>query len=686
MKILMLGWELSPYYSGGLGVACYQIAQALAQSGVEIDYIVPFAYEQEQAPFMRVISATKLSPTADRMAEMSGYATFSTSQQPRVTREQTAPFRASPAPGRRAAPSAAVIEPLRRGTTATAEPHAQPGGSEPVSLALYGAYGSIGSYHSRQYGHEKHHSLAQVASGRATHSAYSQVSPSLRQLQRQYTRFVADFAQQHSHDGYDIIYAHDWLTFEAAQAARRWLKVPVVAHVHSTEFDRAGGKTGNKLVHTIEKNGLRGASSIIAVSQNTKRILVERYQLPAQRITVIHNGLDVRTALHQYVGKSVEPRPVSSQAETSPATEGSVSSAAHAAKLVTSKKRTATHRPDYALIGAITLAVRRSLQQSSTELKHAPPTQENKEVVQQNERSSVIAQNYAMTQRPEQRSTAPASLQEQCPRESAIIASPQAKTSLVASPAKAVARQAPKAVAVQPRRTSGSHSNFRHKRSPKPPHTEPISPAPVPQKRMYPVLDFYRKQGVTIVGTMARFTPQKGLVYLLEAASEVLQKNDSVLFVLAGDGEQKEELVRLAARYGIAHRVLFPGFVRGIAWQELYKQFDIFVMSSVNEPFGLTALEAVHYNCATIITKQSGVSEVLTAAPQYNYWDTGRLAELLLEYIADPQLRAEAIAQLKQQYTSAQWGSAAKQYLQLFANTTQSTPRLSSVRTERSRV
>ena len=685
MKILMLGWELSPYYSGGLGVACYQIAQALAQSGVEIDYIVPFAYEQEQALFMRVISATKLSPAVDRMAEMNGYATFSASQQPKVMREQAAPFRTSPNPSRRAAPSAAVIEPLRRGNAAIAELHTQPGDSEPVSLALYGAYGSIGSYHSRQYGHEKHHSLAQATSGRAVHSAYSQVSPSLRQLQRQYTRFVADFAQQHSHDGYDIIYAHDWLTFEAAQAARRWLKVPVVAHVHSTEFDRAGGKTGNKLVHTIEKNGLRGASSIIAVSQNTKQIVMERYQLPAQRITVIHNGVDVRTALHQYTEKSVKPSLASSQAETSPAAESSVSSAAYVARPVASKKRMATHRPDYALIGAITLAVRRSLQQSSIKSKHRPPVQESKEIAQQNERSSVIAQNYAMTQRPEQRSTAFAALQEQRPRESAIVAPPQAKTPLVAPPAKAVARQAPKVVAIQPR-TTNNRSSSRPKRSPEPPHTEPMSPAPVPQKRIYPVLDFYRKQGVTIVGTMARFTPQKGLVYLLEAASEVLQKNDSVLFVLAGDGEQKEELVRLAARYGIAHRVLFPGFVRGIAWQELYKQFDIFVMSSVNEPFGLTALEAVHYSCATIITKQSGVSEVLTAAPQYDYWDTGRLAELLLEYIADPQLRAEVIAQLKQQYTSAQWGSAAKQYLQLFANTTQSTPRLSSVRAERSRV
>ncbi len=684
MKILMLGWELSPYYSGGLGVACYQIAQALAQSGVEIDYIVPFAYEQEQAPFMRVVSATKLSPTADRMAEMSGYATLSTSQQPRMMREQTAPSRASPNSGRRAAPSAAVIEPLRRGAATKLD--TQPSSGEPVSLALYGAYGSIGSYHSRQYGREKHHALAQAASGRVVHSAYSQVSPSLRQLQRQYTRFVADFAQQHSHDGYDIIYAHDWLTFEAAQAARRWLKVPVVAHVHSTEFDRAGGKAGNTLVHTIEKNGLRGASSIIAVSQNTKQILVERYQLPAQRIAVIHNGVDVRTALHQYTEKSVKPSLALSQAEVSPATEGSVSSAAYVARPVASKKRMAAHRPDYALIGAITLAVRRSLQQPSPEPKYAPLAQENKEVVQQNERSSVIAQNYAMTQRPERRSAAFASPQGQRSEKPTIALPPQTKMPLADSPAKAVARQAPKVVAVQPRRTTGSHSNSRPARSPKPPHTEPISPAPVPQKRMYPVLDFYRKQGVTIIGTMARFTPQKGLVYLLEAASEVLQKNDSVLFVLAGDGEQKEELVRLAARYGIAHRVLFPGFVRGIAWQELYKQFDIFVMSSVNEPFGLTALEAVHYNCATIITKQSGVSEVLTAAPQYDYWDTGRLAELLLEYIADPQLRAEVIAQLKQQYTSAQWGSAAKQYLQLFANTTQSTPRLSSVRTERSRV
>ena len=250
---------------------------------------------------------------------------------------------------------------------------------------------------------------------------------------------------------------------------------------------------------------------------------MERYQLPAQRITVIHNGVDVRTALRQYTEKSVKPSLASSQAETSPAAKGSISSATYVARPVASKKRIATHRPDYALIGAITLAVRRSLQQPSTELKRILPAQENKEIAQQNERSSVIAQNYAMTQHPEQRSMAFASLQERRPRESAIVAPPQAKTPLVAPPTKAVARQAPKAVAVQPR-TTNNRSSSRPKRLPEPPYTEPMSPAPVPQKRIYPVLDFYRKQGVTIVGTMARFTPQKGLVYLLEAASEVLQK------------------------------------------------------------------------------------------------------------------------------------------------------------------
>ena len=133
--------------------------------------------------------------------------------------------------------------------------------------------------------------------------------------------------------------------------------------------------------------------------------------------------------------------------------------------------------------------------------------------------------------------------------------------------------------------------------------------------------------------TLTRFTVQKGLTYLLEAFARASQKNPKMALILVGDGEQRNELIEKTAELGISEKVFFTGFLRGERWRDAYSISDVFVMSSVNEPFGLTALEAAHFNNALIISKQSGVSEVLKNILRYDFWDTHKISKPSLSCI-----------------------------------------------------
>ena len=117
----------------------------------------------------------------------------------------------------------------------------------------------------------------------------------------------------------------------------------------------------------------------------------------------------------------------------------------------------------------------------------------------------------------------------------------------------------------------------------------------------YQYLTALQQDGYTVVSTITRFTAQKGLAFLVRAAAKALQVNPKIAFLLVGDGEQRNELIRLASDLGIADKVFFTGFVRGKRWRDAYSLSDVFVMSSVSEPFGLTALEAAHHNNALIL-------------------------------------------------------------------------------------
>ena len=384
MNILMLGWELPPHNSGGLGVACYNMSKALALDGAVIDFVVPYQAEHTEINFMTVHGAVNLSP-------------------------------------------------LQR-----------------FNLGAYDIYTS------------------KDISG----------LDSMRAVQQRYTKFVEKLIKITKPD---IIHCHDWLTMEAGMRAKELTGVPLVAHIHATEFDRSGNHRGNQLVHEIEYNGLMMADRVIAVSGITKNIIIDKYKIPADKIEVVHNAIDVSELNDGYVYND----------------------------------------------------------------------------------------------------------------------------------------------------------------------------------RTYRYLEALKSEGYTVVSTITRFTIQKGLFHFIRAAARACEKYNKLVFLLAGDGEQRDELIKLAADLGIADRVFFTGFVRGKQWRDAYSVSDIFVMSSVSEPFGLTALEAAHHGNALIITKQSGVGEVLNNIFRYDFWQEDVLANQIIGIATSDALRTSLQNNVKKEYTKLSWDDVA---------------------------
>jgi glycogen(starch) synthase len=391
MKILMLGWELPPHNSGGLGVACYHLSKALALQGASIDFVVPYAAKHEDIDFMTVHSATHLSP---------------------------------------------------------------------LHKFGMGAYDS--NFLLEESGHDELGELTTI-----------------RDVQYRYNDFVETLVDGKS---YDAIHAHDWLTMEAGMKAKQLTNAPLIVHVHATEYDRAGGSYGNPIVHEIEYQGLMMADRILAVSAITKDIIIKQYGIPADKIEVVHNAIDVTSFSDDY------------QYDT----------------------------------------------------------------------------------------------------------------------------------------------------------------------RTYRYLEGLKDEGYSIISAITRFTIQKGLAHLIEAVAMASEKYDRFALLLAGDGEQRDELIRLAAELGISDKVFFTGFVRGKQWRDAYSVSDVFVLSSISEPFGLTALEAAHHDTAIIVTKQSGVGEVLNSVFRYDFWDTERLADQLVGIATSPALKQSLRSNVTNEYARLSWHDVAR--------------------------
>jgi glycosyltransferase involved in cell wall biosynthesis len=311
---------------------------------------------------------------------------------------------------------------------------------------------------------------------------------SIRDVQKSYCEFVEKYLMEFKPD---VVHAHDWLTYEAGILAKKKFKIPLIAHVHATEFDRAGMHYGNPLIHEVEREGLMLADEIIAVSETTKRIIHEKYHIPLSKISVVYNSLD---------------------------------------------------------------------------------------------------ENYNTTK-----------------------------------------------------------YTF--------------------NQNAYNYLKNLKSAGYTVVSTVGRFTVQKGLHNLMRAAAMAISKNSKLIFLFAGDGEERDELINLAADLGISKNVIFTGFIRGKKLRDIYSISDIFVMSSISEPFGLTALEAAHHGDVLILTKQSGVSEIIWSALKYDFWDEQKLADEILAVAANPALKETLQQNVKQEYHKISWNQVAKKCLKIYNKT-----------------
>ena len=175
----------------------------------------------------------------------------------------------------------------------------------------------------------------------------------------------------------------------------------------------------------------------------------------------------------------------------------------------------------------------------------------------------------------------------------------------------------------------------------------------------YLYLEEMKKLGYKVVVSLGRLTVQKGLRYLIQAAAQVHQVNNKVLFLIAGDGELRNELIEQAAELGVAHNVIFTGFVRGQRWRDAYAIGDMFVMPSVSEPFGLTALEAAGTGNAVLLSKQSGAGEVLRSVLKFDFWDTDKLANYILAVAEQPVLRNTLMQNVQNEFARLSWGDVA---------------------------
>jgi len=388
----MLGWELPPHNSGGLGMACFQLCKALAKKNIDIEFILPYQADHG-IDFMTVTAAHPQG----------------------------------------------VASVLRSGIAYDSHKYVRDDGSEEW-LDIY-------------------------------------------DQQQLYEEAVVRLVQAKE---FDIVHAHDWLTFRAAMRVKELKKCPIILHVHSVESDRSGSKHGNPFVREIEEMSMLMADRVIAVSQRTKNAIIEDYGIPADKIEVVHN--------------SIEPGDI----------------------------------------------------------------------------------------------------------------------------------------------------------------------APLDDNNIYHYLDMMRSQGYRVVVNVGRLTIQKGLPNLMRAAKEVVAHAPKTLFLIVGSGEQYYELIDLAAELGIGPNVLFTDFQRGKKWRDAYAIGDLFVMPSVSEPFGLTPLEAIGYGTPALVSKQSGISEVLLNCLKVDFWDINEMANQITAVVQNDSLRDELLHSSYGEYIRLSWDSASDKVASLY--------------------
>ena len=298
-----------------------------------------------------------------------------------------------------------------------------------------------------------------------------------RDLFSEVARYRATGARIAREETFDIIYAHDWLSFGAGIEAKKATGKPLIVHVHATEFDRCGGESGiNQEVFDVERQGMQEADCVIAVSELTKQIIIRYYGIASEKVRVVYNGIDESTA-----------------------------------------------------------------------------------------------------------------------------------------------------------------------------------PSGVGMRRLRSL----KESGYKIVLFLGRITLQKGPDYFLRAAKRVLEKDPRVIFVVSGSGDMEDSILQLSASLGISKNVVFTGFLTGTDRHEMYVAADLFVMPSVSEPFGITPLESMKLGTPVLISKQSGVAEVVKHALKADFWDVDEMANKILSVVSHPALGESLSRNAQTEADALTWAAAA---------------------------
>ena len=150
--------------------------------------------------------------------------------------------------------------------------------------------------------------------------------------------------------------------------------------------------------------------------------------------------------------------------------------------------------------------------------------------------------------------------------------------------------------------------------------------------------NFFNLNGKKVVLFLGRVTLHKGPDYFLRAAKKVLDKDKNVVFIISGSGDMEYQIIEQASSLGIADNVLFTGFLRNEQLKKIYRMANLYIMPSVSEPFGITPLESLASGTPVIISRQSGISEILNNCLKVDFWDTDEMANKILAVLKNKEL------------------------------------------------
>ncbi len=188
-----------------------------------------------------------------------------------------------------------------------------------------------------------------------------------------------------------------------------------------------------------------------------------------------------------------------------------------------------------------------------------------------------------------------------------------------------------------------------------------VEPVEIPESHI--IKKGFDEKVVTFLG---RITLQKGPEYFIEAAYKVLQVMGNVRFVMAGSGDMMERMIRRAAALKITDRFHFTGFLKGSDVFSMLDMSDVYIMPSVSEPFGISPLEAMQSNVPVIISKQSGVAEILTHAVKTDFWDIDAMADAIYGILNYPDLRSMIIKNAKEEVIKLKWDNSARHVMDIY--------------------